>query len=158
MPGPCFTRKSSAKHRLRTAAAQPPAFRRGDTIFPLLLGANTNIVRTAQAVAPRILFADCTPPRDLASLLRGGRDHFFTLDYSDDRAVEEFASVLVDDLSPDVVLPVTESGLLPAARLTSLLGLPDTPIEMVRQTLEDLDRALELLLTGGIASSKDGSA
>ena len=99
-----------------------------------MLGASPNIARAAQVVAPRILFADRTPPRGLAGMLRGERDQFFTLDYSDDRAVEEFASVLLGDLYPDVVLSVTESGLLPAARLTSLLGLPGTPVEVVRRT------------------------
>lgn len=97
-----------------------------------MLGASPNIIRAAQDVGPRILFVDRTPPRGLSQQLRNDRDQFFTVDYLDDRALDDFAGVLVDDLAPDVVLSVTESGLLPAARLTSLLGLRGTTVETVR--------------------------
>lgn len=91
-------------------------------------------MRAAQAVAPKVLFADRKPPQALASLLREERDQFFTVDYLDDVSLERFAEVLDGDLAPDAVLAVTELALLPAARLGALTGATSVPPEVVART------------------------
>jgi biotin carboxylase len=98
----------------------------------VVLGASENIARVARRLDEDVVFVDRTGSTPCRTALTTP-ERSFVIDW-DEAALARFAAEVLEPLAPDAVVSVTEEGLVPAAVLSSSLGRPALPVDVVRTT------------------------
>ena len=96
----------------------------------LLLGGSQRVVRKAKQLGLEVLFVQKKSLFESASTPY--IDQAFLLDYEDPAAFLSFAKAIYEVFPFDVAFSLLEIGLLPAAYVNDALGLPGTPLSVVK--------------------------
>lgn len=96
----------------------------------VIVGAGVQTARVAGELDCEVVHLQ-RPGGQVADLVRTG-DRYYSVDF-ESAEFDSFVQQVLAPLRVDAVVSITEAGLLPAARATELLGLPGTPLSVVRR-------------------------
>ncbi|MBT2395740.1 ATP-grasp domain-containing protein [Streptomyces sp. ISL-100] len=97
----------------------------------VLIGPHAALCERARRAGVGVIVVD-TPGR-LTPEVIALADHVIATDYTDVTRTAELIAALGRDLDIVGALSLTEFGLIPVARISELLGLPDNPVEVVKR-------------------------
>ncbi|MFB7785225.1 ATP-grasp domain-containing protein [Streptomyces vinaceus] len=97
----------------------------------VLIGPHAALCERARRAGAGVIVVDA--PERITPEVIACADHVIATDYTDVKRTARLISALGQDLNIAGTLSLTEFGLVPVARISELLGLPDNPVEIVER-------------------------